>query len=461
MDRIRINGRLGRSLTALVVIGAGLGVGFHLAGGEPGASAASTLVWSDEFDGAAGTGPDAAKWKHDTGGHGWGNDELQNYTDSTRNAALDGDGNLVITARRESSGGREYSSARLLTAGTFSRAYGRFEARIKLPAGQGIWPAFWMLGDGPSGWPDRGEIDIMENVGKDPNRVHGTIHGPGYSGGGASGGSVLHDAPLADAFHTYAIDWSPDLIVWYLDGVEFSRKTPADVGGNRWVFDRPFFMILNVAVGGRWPGSPDGSTRFPQTMVVDYVRVHESGGDDGDAADPPAEESPTASPENPGTSPSPDPSPSPDTSDAPDNPDTPDTPGNPAPPAAQGVALTGMQSGRCVDVPGGQSRDGLPLQIWDCLRTDAQRWTFTADGTVTALGKCLDVAGGNPANGTTIQLAHCNGTGWQQFVLTDAGDLVNRAANRCVDVRDLHTTAGTKLQLWDCAGTPNQKWVVR
>lgn len=248
--------------------------------------AAGALVWADEFDGPNGAAPDPGKWRHDTGGHGWGNNERQFYTDTRANSALDGSGNLVITARNDDAGGRQcwygtcqYTSARLLTAGTFTQAYGRFEARIKIPRGQGIWPAFWMLGDnfGDVGWPNCGEIDIMENIGREPHLVHGTLHGPGYSGGAGLTGTYMHPNgwSFADDFHTFAVDWTPDAITWSVDGNAYQTKRPADAGGNPWVFDHPFFMILNVAVGGNWPGDPDGSTQFPQQMLVDYVRVYQ------------------------------------------------------------------------------------------------------------------------------------------------------------------------------------------
>ena len=158
---------------------------------------------------------------------------------------------------------------------TFEQAYGRFEARIQIPRGQGIWPAFWMLGNdiGTNPWPAGGEIDVLENIGKEPNMLYGTVHGPGYSGGEGITHSTTVGAPLADAFHTYAVEWEPDVIRWYLDGQQYGQVTPADLGGDRWVFDHPFTMLLNVAVGGNWPGYPDGTTQFPQRMVVDWVRV--------------------------------------------------------------------------------------------------------------------------------------------------------------------------------------------
>ncbi|OIJ24034.1 hydrolase [Nocardioides luteus] len=242
--------------------------------GEVGAAA---LTWSDEFDGPAGSAPDGASWNFETGGGGWGNNELQTYTDSRDNSALDGNGNLVITARQNGSG---YTSARLTTKGKVQPKFGRLEARIQIPRGQGIWPAFWMLGGqfDNVGWPGSGEIDIMENVGYEPHLVHGTLHGPGYSGANGITGQYMHPQgwSFADTFHTFAVDWQPGSITWSVDGVAYQTFTTANTGANPWVFDQPFFFILNVAVGGNWPGNPDGTTQFPQRMVVDYVRVYDS-----------------------------------------------------------------------------------------------------------------------------------------------------------------------------------------
>ena len=243
-----------------------------------------TLAWSDEFDGPAGARVDPARWVTLTGGHGFGNNELQSYTDRAENASLSGDGQLLIHARREPFQGadgiaREYTSARLKTQGRFEQMYGRFEARLQIPRGQGIWPAFWMMGADLAtvGWPRCGEIDIMENIGKEAATVHATIHGPGYSGADSIGDAYTMPggAPVADAFHVFAAEWEPAVIRFYVDGTLFSTRTPADLkAGQTWVFDHPFFVILNVAVGGNWPGNPDGSTVFPQTMRVDYVRVY-------------------------------------------------------------------------------------------------------------------------------------------------------------------------------------------
>jgi beta-glucanase (GH16 family) len=244
------------------------------------------VVWQDEFDGPAGTTFDRAKWVADTGGTGWGNQERQFYTTRTDNVALDGSGHLVITARAASASSTDscwygpcrYTSTRLKTKGLFTQTYGRFEARIRVPRGQGIWPAFWMLGaDIDSvGWPRSGEIDVMENIGREPSIVHGTLHGPDYSGAGGIGrADTLKSGTLADDFHIYAVDWRPGEIRWYVDGRQYHRMTPADLpAGTKWVFDHPFFMLLNVAVGGQWPGDPDASSTYPQQMVVDYVRVY-------------------------------------------------------------------------------------------------------------------------------------------------------------------------------------------
>jgi beta-glucanase (GH16 family) len=242
------------------------------------------LVWRDEFDGPNGSGVDSTKWVTETGGSGWGNNELEYYTHRLLNAHIE-NGALVIKALQETYTGpdgvtRNYTSARLKTQGKFSLTYGRIEARLKIPYGLGMWPAFWMLGTdiGQVGWPACGEMDIMENIGREPSMVHGTIHGPGYSGGNGLGGSysLSNGRRLADDFHTFAIEWEPNVIRFYVDGLLYKTRTPADLPANSsWVFAHPFFILLNVAVGGSWPGNPDASTVFPQTMTVDYVRVYQ------------------------------------------------------------------------------------------------------------------------------------------------------------------------------------------
>ena len=234
------------------------------------------LVWSDEFNGAAGAAVDSSKWTYDVGGNGWGNNELEYYTSGNANAAMDGNGDLVITAKSQSMNGMNYTSARLKTLGLASWTYGRIEARIKIPKGQGIWPAFWLLGIdiNSNPWPACGEIDVFENIGKEPNIIHGSVHGPGYSGASGPTAQTSLSAPVGDAFHVFAIEWEQSTIRWYVDGTLYSTKTQSSIpAGSTWAFSHPFFILLNVAVGGGWPGNPDGTTTFPQQMVVDYVRV--------------------------------------------------------------------------------------------------------------------------------------------------------------------------------------------
>ena len=234
------------------------------------------VEWSDEFDGAAGTLPDATKWVFDIGAGGWGNSELQYYTNSTNNASLDGDGKLVITARSETFGGAGFTSARIKTKDLFAQAYGRFEASIKTPHGPGIWPAFWMLGANIDAkpWPQCGEIDIMEQRGQEPYITNGSVHGPGYSGGGSITKAYgLTDARFDTDYHIYAIEWGEEYIDYFVDNFLYQRITPETVTGE-WVFDQPFFILLNVAVGGNYVGFPTTGTPFPQSMYIDYVKVY-------------------------------------------------------------------------------------------------------------------------------------------------------------------------------------------
>lgn len=238
------------------------------------------LVWQDEFDGPANQSPDPANWNFDigTGDNGWGNQELQYYTDRSENVSLDGNGNLLITARRESFGGRPFTSARIKTQGLFEQTYGRFEARMKLPWGPGIWPAFWLLGSDIEtvGWPECGEIDIMEYRGQQTNLIHGTVHGPGYSGGNSVTKSFGFEQKRFDTdFHLFAVEWGTDYIRFYVDDVLYQEIKPDDLSGE-WVFNNSFFIILNVAVGGNYVGFPTSETPFPQSMVIDYVRVYKA-----------------------------------------------------------------------------------------------------------------------------------------------------------------------------------------
>ena len=407
------------------VLAAALGAAALVAAGlvastsTPAQAAIGDVIWSQEFNGSAGSAPDSAVWSYDTGAGGWGNAELQNYTTSRNNSALDGQGNLVITARREGDG--SYTSARLQSNDKVEVKYGRVEARIQIPRGQGIWPAFWMLGgDFPqNAWPSSGEIDIMENVGKEPHRIYGTVHGPGYSGGSGITGMYQHPQnwSFADAFHTFAVDWKPGSITWSVDGNVYHQVTTARVGGNPWVFDKAFFLILNVAVGGQWPGYPDGTTQFPQQMKVDYVRVYDNGSGSGGGGG-----------------------------------------GGGALPTGTGTIR--VANSLCLDVPWAQTNDGNPIQVVGCNGNAAQQWTRGSDGTVRALGKCLDVSGGGTANGTVVQLWTCNGTGAQKWTY-DSGTraLKNPQSGRCLDaVGGTPVHDGQRVNLWDCHGGANQQW---
>ncbi len=231
------------------------------------------LTLNQTFDGPKGKAPDPAVWGRDLGPAPY-NNELETYTDGNANAFLDGQGHLVIEARKEPKEGRAYTSARLKTEGKFAQRYGKMEARMMLPRGRGIWPAFWMLGAdiGKASWPGCGEIDILENIGKHPDTVYGTLHGPGYSGGAGIQNKV-DDTTLSTAFHKYAVEWTPEKIVWLFDDKPFHTVEAKDVGNKKWPFEQPFFIILNLAVGGGFPGNPDETTTFPQRLVVDYVKV--------------------------------------------------------------------------------------------------------------------------------------------------------------------------------------------
>ncbi|MEV6633026.1 family 16 glycosylhydrolase [Actinoplanes sp. NPDC051470] len=406
--------RRSRFLIAAAAVVVSLSAGLTVASRSDQADAA--VVWNEDFNGAAGAGVDQSKWNFDTGGSGFGNQELQYYTSGTSNVAQDGQGHLVITARKGSGGHNDcwngtcqFTSGRIQTAGKFTQQYGHVEARIQVPNGSGLWPAFWMLGGG--NWPTDGEIDIMEVVGREPNQLFGTLHGPGYSGGNSYGNTRNTGTPWHQAFHNYAVDWSPNLIVWTVDGQEFFRATPdslrAAKGNVNWVFEHPFFIILNLAVGGNFgQGNPAGLPAESR-MLIDYVHV-----------------STTSTP----------------------------------PPSGGGSGLKSALSARCIDIPGANPVDGARLQTYDCNGSAAQQWAANGDGTMRAMGKCMDPAGGALTNGTPIQLVTCNGNPVQRFTLSGAGDLVNVSANKCVDVKDRNTANGAQLQLWDCSGGSNQKW---
>jgi beta-glucanase (GH16 family) len=277
-------GRLrGYARAGLLLPGIFAAAGMHIAHcAVPVAKQERRLVWSDEFNGPNGSGVDLSKWTVQTGGDGFGNQELETYTARRANLREE-NGDLVIEARRAAlpvkDGGKPgYTSARLQTLGHFSQRYGRFEARMRLPLGKGLWPAFWMLGADTerNPWPACGEVDVMENIGG-PRRVYGTTHGPGYSG--AHGIQGHYDLPLGEAvntgFHTYAVEWAPSVMRFSVDGHVYATRTPKDLPpGTKWVYDHPFFVLLNLAVGGAWPGDPDAATKLPQKLLVDWVRVY-------------------------------------------------------------------------------------------------------------------------------------------------------------------------------------------
>lgn len=238
------------------------------------------LVWNDEFDGES-INPN--NWTYDIGGWGWGNGEAQYYTDRPENARLQ-DGVLIIEAHFERFEDAYYTSARLKSEKLQEFQYGYIEARAKVPSGAGLWPAFWMLGTTferdesntlDANWPFAGEIDVMEYVGREPNNTYGTIHGPGYAGAGGLGKWNQQDEPIADDWHTYAIEWDVDGIRWFFDGEMYGEIGREVVGEREWVFDQPFFLLLNLALGGLFPGPIGLDVEFPKQFLVDHVRVYQ------------------------------------------------------------------------------------------------------------------------------------------------------------------------------------------
>ncbi|MEZ4796209.1 MAG: glycoside hydrolase family 16 protein [Flavobacteriaceae bacterium] len=240
----------------------------------------SNLVMSDEFDSGS---INTSMWSFDIGNGsdiglpGWGNNELQYYTDRPENISIE-DGMLKITALAEQYNGSSFTSARIKSKDLFEQKYGRFEAKIQLPWGQGLWPAFWLLGSNSDEviWPACGEIDIMENRGSEPTIINGTVHGPGYSAGESITKSYnLENDRFDTGFHVFGIEWGEGYINFYVDDVLYNQITPNNVPGE-WVFDdQPFYIIMNVAVGGNYGGPPNENTVFPQNMLVDYVRVYQ------------------------------------------------------------------------------------------------------------------------------------------------------------------------------------------
>lgn len=380
------------------------------------ANAASwNLVWSDEFNG---TSLNASNWiaETGTGSGGWGNNELQYYTNRSQNLQVTG-GNLVITALKENYGGMQYTSARIKTQGLKSFTYGKIEARIKLPSGQGLWPAFWMLGDNISsvGWPRSGEIDIMERVNYESN-VHGTVHwdANGYASFGRASGPLDFNQ-----YHVYSIEWDANYIRWFVDGIQFNEILIQNGTGNTEEFQKPFFILLNMAVGGNWPGSPNGSTPFPSQMLVDYVRVYQQS--------------------------------------------------NSSSIVSGGVyTLTSKVSGKALDVVDVSTVNGAKMQQWTNYTAANQqfRLTDTGDGyyKLTAIhsGKCLDVPSGANTVGLRLQQWDDNGSNAQKWKLVDTGGgyykLVNKASGLVMDVSNSSTADGAVVQQWNDNGTDAQRW---
>ncbi len=273
-----VNGILVRESATVTVRNDDTKLAFTNDGYDVSTHAGYTLAWSDEFNG---TTLDPATWVYDIGDGcpnvcGWGNNELQYYTNSAENLFFQ-DGKLIIEAKQQAFGGKNYTSARIKTDGKKAFKYGRIDFRAKLPKGKGIWPAFWMMPQASvfGGWPRSGELDIMEVVGHEPNKVHGTLHyGPGPGSTQFTRSYTLPTGTFADAFHVFSIEWEPDVIRWYVDGVLFSTADKAAFGAANYPFNEEFYFIINLAVGGNWPGSPDASTQFPQWLIADYVRVY-------------------------------------------------------------------------------------------------------------------------------------------------------------------------------------------
>jgi len=374
-----------------------------------------TQVWSDEFNG---TSLNTGNWTAEigTGSGGWGNNELQYYTNRTQNLQVTG-GNLVITAQKESYGGMNYTSARIKTQGLKSFTYGKIEARIKLPSGQGLWPAFWMLGNNinPDGWPKCGEIDIMERVNNNAS-VNGTVHWD--ANGHAEFGRVSGNLDF-NQFHVYSVEWDAKYIRWFVDGVQFNEFYIENNTGNTEEFQKPFFLLLNLAVGGNWPGSPNGATPFPSQMLVDYVRVSQASS---------------------------------------------------APSIVSGGVYTiaSKVSGKVLDVVDVSTASGAKMQQWTNYTASNQQFRLDDMGDgyykLTAIhsGKCLDVPNGAATSGLRLQQWDDNGNNAQRWRLVDAGGgyfkLVNKASGLVMDVSNSSTADGAVVQQWTDNGTDAQKW---
>jgi beta-glucanase (GH16 family) len=390
-----------------------------LAAGAPAADAQTwNLVWSDEFNGGS---VDRNKWTFEVGGGGWGNNELEYYTDGNNSSIVNGA--LQIEARRENVGGRNYTSSRMITRGKAEFTYGRVEARIALPQGQGLWPAFWMLGTniGSVGWPACGETDIMEHVNSEP-RTHGTIHWD--AGGYASyGGSV--GVSNVSAYHVYTIEWTPASIKWFVDGAQYHEANIQNSINSTEEFHRPFFLLLNLAVGGNWPGPPNTGTPFPARMFVDYVRVYQQGTPPSVGIDP-----------------------------------------------TRWYNVVNQNSGLCVDDNDWGTANGATVIQWPCGNGQHnQQWQFqpTDSGYYRVMVRYApwlgwDVAGGPGAtgNGAKVHLWSVGSPAgsnqqWRPVALGNGNfRFVARHSGRCLDVPGASRANAVQLQQWDCNGTGAQ-----
>jgi beta-glucanase (GH16 family) len=400
-----------------------------------------TQVFADDFNGAANTGVNTGNWLYDVGtgypggAANWGTGEIETMTSSTQNVFLDGSGHLVIRPIRDGAG--HWTSGRIETQRTdFAAPAGgklRFEASLQQPdvsgaAAAGYWPAFWSLGAAArpaaaTNWPGIGEIDLMEDI-NGLSSEFGTLHCGVAPGGPCNeftglGSGQRPCGGCQTGFHSYAMELdrsvSPEQIRWYLDGGNFFTVNANQVDATTWnnATHHGFFMILNVAMGGSFPGAfgggPTGATRSGVPMVVDYVAAYTQGGGGSQ-------------------------------------------------PGSGGTGPVTGNGGKCLDDYGAGTANGNPIVLWDCNGTGAQQWTAGADGTLRAVGKCLDVSGGGTANGTLVQLWDCNGTGAQAWRPQTNGTLINPQSGRCLDDPGGNTANGTRLIIWDCAGGTNQQW---
>jgi hypothetical protein len=398
----------------------------------PGPPSGWSTVFSDDFNGSAGSAPSSANWTYDTG-TGFGTGEIETMTTSTANTHLDGNGNLDITALNN---GGNWTSGRIHTptANVGAPAGGELEvtASIQQPNpgnGLGYWPAFWMLGDGQ--WPENGEIDIMEDVNA-LSEVSGTIHcgtdpgGPCNEGNGIGSG-LQSCGGCQTGYHTYSMilnrtNTSDESITFYLDGNSYFSVSESQVGTSTWqqAYDHNLDIIFDLAMGGAYPNgvcgcnSPSGSTSSGGTMSVAYVAAYSTSGG-----------------------------------------------GSTPPPPGGGAIVSHEGSNLCIDDRSASTANGNPIQIYTCNGTSAQDWTVAQAGsTLQVLGKCMDVVSGGTADGSLVDLYDCNNTGAQVWEPQSDGALYNPQSNKCLDDTNFSQTPGTQLQIWDCSGGANQAWTL-